>query len=193
MTALTRLIPLLVAASTFVLVLLLLATTNITGFSTLFSLLLEDRSIARFAFGISVSIWIYLVSYHTKKDSSISKSMKLSALPTLLVHLSMVLFSSRVPHSVYLTMTRLALFVGSVIYSVGIFKAHTEAYDKMQSRVKKSASMLKETKLKLSNLSSSSSEIKNHQAELQQARAMLTAKDELLVCQGEYLLTLRLS
>lgn len=181
MTALTRLIPLLVATSTFVLVLLLLATTNINGFSILFSILLEDRNVARFAFGISVSIWIYLVSYHTKKNSSISQSMKLSALPTLLVHLSMILFPSSVPHSVYLTMTRLALFIGCMIYSSSIFKAHAEAYDKMQSRVKKSSSMLKETKLKLSNMSSNSSEIKNHQVELQQARAMLTAKDELLV------------
>lgn len=181
MSALTRLIPLLIATSTFVLVLILLATTNINGFSTLFSLLLEDRIIARFAFGISVSIWIYLVSYHTKKNSSISQSMKLSVLSILLVHLSMVVFFARVPHSVYLTMSRLALFVSSVIFSASIFKAHLEAYDKMHNRMKKSVNMLKETRVKLNTLSSSSTEIKNQQADLQHARAMLTGKDELLV------------
>lgn len=180
-SALTRLIPLLVAASTFVLVLILLATTNIHGFSTLFSLLLEDRIIARFAFGLSVSIWIYVVSYHTKKNSPISLSMKLSALILLLVHLFMVLFFAQVPPGVYFNLRRLALFMGCVISSASIFKAHLEAYEKMNSRMRKSVNALKETKIKLNSSSSSSTEFKNLQTDLQHARTMLTGKDELLV------------
>ena len=181
MSALTRLVPLLIATSTLVLVLLLLATTNVNGFNIFFLILLRYNVIVRFSFGASALIWIYLVSYHTKKNSSISQSMMLATLPGVLVHLCMVIFSATVPHDVYLTMTRFALFVGCIITSASIVKLHKKAYDKMYMRMKRSDSMLKEVKHKLNALNSHSNDSKNQQTELEQARAMIASKDELLV------------